>query len=176
MGRLARLFSKPVVRNSALDGFVDSLLQTFENSRPGLTGEMLQEGEVEAFFRDLYENEVRSLRDKIEHLGHLSAEEREELFQRVDDRIRRVVLPAYSRLTSGFTTRERNDFYLAPESAARRRAARLGSRGRRARRLRRGGALHPALVEGVGAGLRHRRTRLPDAPPLLRAAALPAPS
>jgi hypothetical protein len=115
MGRLARLFSKPVVRNSTLEGFVDSLLQTFENSRPGLTGEMLQEGEVEGFFRELYENEVRSLRDKIAHLGHLSAEEREELFQRVDDRIRRVVLPAYARLASGFTPRERNDFYLAPE-------------------------------------------------------------
>jgi hypothetical protein len=115
MGRFSRLFSKPVVRNSALEGFVDSLLQTFENSRPGLTGEMLQEGGVAGFFCELYEKEVGSLRDRIAHLGHLSADEREELFQRVDDRIRRVVLPGYARLASGFTPRERNDFYLAPE-------------------------------------------------------------
>jgi hypothetical protein len=116
VSRLVRLFSKPAVRNSALDGFVDSLLQTFENSRPGLTGEMLAEGEVEGFFRDLYEKELRPLREKIAHLGHLSADEQEELFQRVDDRIRKVVLPAYARLAAGFTPSERNDFYLTPEA------------------------------------------------------------
>jgi hypothetical protein len=115
MGRFARLFSTPVREHQTLEGFVDSLLQTFENSRPGLTGAMLETGEVEGFFREMYEKEVRSLRDKIAHLGHLSAEEREELFQRVDDRIRKVVVPAYARLASAFTPRERNDFYLAPE-------------------------------------------------------------
>lgn len=118
MGRLARLFSKPVVRNSTLEGFVDSLLQSFENSRPGLTGEMLEHGEadVEAFFRELYEKELPALREKVAQLGHLSAEEREQLYQRVDQRIRKVVLPAYARLARGFTPRERNDFYLAPEA------------------------------------------------------------
>jgi len=116
LARLARLFSKPASGRGTLEGFVDLLLQTFENSRPGLTGEMLAEGRVEGFFRELYEKEIRSLREKIAHLGHLSAEEQEELFQRVDERIRRVVLPAYARLASGFTPGERNDFFLTPET------------------------------------------------------------
>ncbi len=116
MGRIARLFSSPVREHQTLEGFVDSLLQTFENSRPGLTPAMLERGGVEAFFAELYELEVRSLREKIAHLTHLSKDEQQELFQRVDDRIRKVVLPAYARLAAGFTPRERNDFYLAPES------------------------------------------------------------
>jgi len=33
----------------------------------------------------------------------------------VDERIRKVVLPAYARLASSFTPRERNDFYLTRE-------------------------------------------------------------
>jgi len=116
MGRLARLFGTPTREHHTLDGFVDSLLQTFENSRLGLTAEMLARGEVEAFFRDLYEKEVRRLRERIAQLTHLSRDEQEELFQRVDERIRKVVLPAYARLASGFTPRERNDFYLTPEA------------------------------------------------------------
>jgi hypothetical protein len=115
MSRLARLFGTPARGHRTLDGFVDSLLQTFENSRPGLTAEMLAKGGVEAFFRDLYEKEVRTLREKIAGLTHLSRGEQEELFQRVDERIRKVVLPAYARLASSFTPRERNDFYLTPE-------------------------------------------------------------
>jgi hypothetical protein len=113
MGRLARLFGTPAWGHRTLDGFLVSLLQTFENSRPGLTTEMLATGGVEAFFRDLYENEVRVLRERIGALTHLSKDEQEELFQRVDERIRRVVVPAYARLASSFTPRERNDFYLA---------------------------------------------------------------
>ena len=115
MGRLARLLGTQTPSRRTLDGFVDSLLQTFENSRPGTTAEMFAKGEVEAFFRDLYEKEVRRLREKVDRLSHLSAEERQELFQRVDERIRKVVLPAYARLATTFTPRERNDFYLAPE-------------------------------------------------------------
>jgi hypothetical protein len=115
MGRLARLLGRPARSHAALDGFVDSLLQTFENSRPGLTSEMLAKGGVEAFFRDLYEKEVPLLRERVGGLVHLSKAEQEELFQRVDERIRKVVLPAYARLASGFTPRERNDFYLTPE-------------------------------------------------------------
>jgi hypothetical protein len=112
MGRLTRLFGTPARDHRTLDGFVDSLLQTFENSRLGLTAEMLGKGEVEAFFRDLYEKEVRRLRERIAQLTHLSGDEQEELFQRVDERIRKVVLPAYARLARSFTPRERNDFYL----------------------------------------------------------------
>jgi hypothetical protein len=115
MGRLARLFGTKAREHRTLDGFVDSLLQTFENSRPGLTAEMLGKGEVEAFFRDLYEKEVRRLREKVSQLTHLSKDEQEELFHRVDERIRKVVLPAYARLASTFTPRERNDFYLTPD-------------------------------------------------------------
>lgn len=115
MGRLARLLGTRTPERRTLDGFVDSLLQTFENSRPGLTAEILAKGEVESFFRDLYDKEIRRLREKVDRLSHLSAEERQELFQRVDERIRKVVLPAYARLAVPFTPRERNDFYLAPE-------------------------------------------------------------
>ena len=42
MGRLARLLGTNAPPRRTLDGFVDSLLQTFENSRPGLTAEMFQ--------------------------------------------------------------------------------------------------------------------------------------
>ena len=115
MGRLARLLGTQTPSRRTLDGFVDSLLQTFENSRPGLTAEMFARGEVESFFRDLYEKEVRRLQEKVDRLSHLSQDERQELFQRVDERIRKVVLPAYARLAAPFTPRERNDFYLAPE-------------------------------------------------------------
>ena len=116
MRRLARLLATPAAEHRSLDGFVDSLLQTFENSRPGLTSEMLEQGEVEPFFRDLYEKEIDGLREKIAQLSHLSEDERQQLFQRVDERIRKVVLPAYARLASGFTPRERNDFYLTKEA------------------------------------------------------------
>jgi hypothetical protein len=100
-----------------LDGFVDSLLQTFENCRPGLSEKTIAEGGAEAFFVDLYEKEVPRLREQIRaSQTHLSESERDELFRRVDERVRKVVLPGYARLTSRFTTRERNDFYLAPEA------------------------------------------------------------
>jgi hypothetical protein len=100
-----------------LDGFVDSLLQTFENCRPGLAEKTIVAGGAEAFFVDLYEKEVPRLREQIRRSeAHLTEAERDELFRRVDERVRKVVLPGYSRLTSAFTTRERNDFYLAPEA------------------------------------------------------------
>ncbi len=115
MGRFVRLFSTPARQHQTLEGFVDSLLQTFENSRPGLTAEMLEKGTVEEFFVELYEKELRSLRERIARLPHLPKDEREELFERVDERIRKVVIPAYARLAASFTPRERNDFYLTPE-------------------------------------------------------------
>jgi hypothetical protein len=100
-----------------LDGFVDSLLQTFENCRPGLSEETIAAGGAEAFFVDLYEKEIPRLRELIRRSQtHLSETERDELFRRVDERVRKVVLPGYARLTSAFTRRERNDFYLAPEA------------------------------------------------------------
>jgi hypothetical protein len=100
-----------------LDGFVDSLLQTFENCRPGLSEETIRTGGTGGFFVELYEKEVPRLKEQIRRTQtHLAEAEREDLFRRVDDRIRKVVLPAYARLTGSFTRRERNDFYLAPEA------------------------------------------------------------
>jgi hypothetical protein len=113
--RLLGLGSAPQRR--MLDGFVDSLLQTFENCRPGLSEQTIAASKTQAFFEDLYEKEVPRLREQIRRTQtHLSDAEREDLFRRVDDRIRRVVLPGYARLTGPFTRRERNDFYLAPDA------------------------------------------------------------
>ncbi len=101
-----------------LDGFVDSLLQMFENCRAGLSDEALRSGptRVEGFFLELYEKERARLRDTIEQREqHLSAEARRELYERVDERIRKVVIPAYARLAARFAPRERNDFFLLRE-------------------------------------------------------------
>ncbi len=101
-----------------LGGFVDSLLQMFENCRPGLTDETLRKGPegVERFFLDLYEKERGRLSETIQQQEqHLSAADRRELFERVDERIHKVVVPAYVRVAARFTPRERNDFFLAPE-------------------------------------------------------------
>jgi hypothetical protein len=102
----------------ALDGFVDSLLQSFENCRPGLSDELLgARGEApEAFFTGLYEKEIPRLKDIIRHEESLlEAPAWEAFFRQVDDLIRKVVIPAYVRLAVRFTPRERNAFYLAPE-------------------------------------------------------------
>jgi hypothetical protein len=101
-----------------LEGFLDSLLQSFENCRPGLSDELLgAEGESpEAFFTSLYVKEIPRLRDTIRREESLLGRgAQEEVFQKVDDLIRKVVIPAYVRLAVRFTPRERNAFYLAPE-------------------------------------------------------------
>ena len=111
------LGGKPRV-GGMLGGFVDSLLQSFENFRAGLSDDTLKAGETatQTFFLELYEKEVSRLRDTIRLLEiGMSDATREEVFGRVDDLIRRVVVPAYARLARRFTERERNDFYLAPE-------------------------------------------------------------
>jgi hypothetical protein len=102
----------------ALDGFVDSLLQTFENCRPGLSDRLEGAGgeSPEEFFTGLYEKEIPRLRDVIGREDSLlDAAAKAELFRNVDDLIRKVVVPAYIRLAARFTPRERNAFYLAPE-------------------------------------------------------------
>jgi hypothetical protein len=117
--RLLRLFA-PVGPRPArmLDGFVDSLLQTYENCRAGLTDETLLAGSkgVFAFFSALYDKERPRLREIVRiHEMALSDRAREELFAGVDEHVRNVVIPAYVRLAGRFTARERNDFYLTPE-------------------------------------------------------------
>lgn len=97
-----------------LDGFVDSLVQKLENCRPGLADDLLAKGppEVEAWADSLYAEEVPRLRDAIRtEEPHLTREAREELFRKVDDLVRKVVLPGWVRLASRFTPRERNGFY-----------------------------------------------------------------
>jgi hypothetical protein len=101
-----------------LDGFIDALLQSFENCRAGLTDETLRTAGpgVSAFFLALYEKERPRLRQIVEvHEMALSDPAREKLFTGVDDLVRGVVIPAYVRLAGRFTPRERNDFFLAHE-------------------------------------------------------------
>jgi hypothetical protein len=98
-----------------LDGFVDSLVQSFENSRAGLSEAMIKRGEVEAFVREIYERELPRLKEAVLRDALLTSTERDEMFGRVDEHVRKVVLPAYARLAERFTPAERNDFYLLPE-------------------------------------------------------------
>lgn len=104
--------------SGALDGFVDALLQKFENCRPGIHDDQTgPSGETpEAFFGRLYDEEVPRLKDQIRiEEPQLSSGERSLVFAKVDGMIRSVVLPAYVRLSSRFTLRERNGFYVAPD-------------------------------------------------------------
>lgn len=100
-----------------LDGFVDNLLQTFENCRAGLADGTLANdpSAVQAFFEDLYQKEVPRLREAIALQDPTQpAPAREALFAKVDELLRKVVIPAYARTVAPFTLRERNDFYLTP--------------------------------------------------------------
>jgi hypothetical protein len=115
---LLGLFGGKARGGGMLDGFVDSLLQSFENFRAGLSDEALKAGDTaaQAFFLEQYEKELPRLRDTIRLLEiGASDETRQEAFRRIDELIRRVVVPAYARLATRFTRRERNDFYLVPE-------------------------------------------------------------
>jgi hypothetical protein len=102
---------------SPLGTFIDRLLQTFEDRRPGLTDESLRLGDraCERFFTEVYEKEQPRLKELIGGQEHLSAEARDALCTEVDRLIRTVVVPAYVRLTARFTPRERNDFYVVRE-------------------------------------------------------------
>lgn len=100
-----------------LGGFVDSLLQSFENRRAGLSNEKARAGGpgLEAYFLEFYEEEVPRLRETIavQELA-LSDNVRDELFHKVDDLIRKVAIPAYARAAGPFSLGERNDFYVTP--------------------------------------------------------------
>jgi hypothetical protein len=101
-----------------LDSFVDSLVQKLENCRVGLSDETLARGpsEVEAWALALYEEELPRLRDTIRlEESLLTREAREELFRKVDDLVRKVVVPGWVRLAARFTQRERNGFYTIAE-------------------------------------------------------------
>jgi hypothetical protein len=100
-----------------LDGFADSLVQTFENCRSGLSDEALRNRavDVEPFFRALYEKERPRLRELVRlQDAHLSEAARQDLLGQIEARIQDVLIPAYARLAQRFTVRERNDFYGTP--------------------------------------------------------------
>lgn len=101
----------------ALIGYVDSLIQTFENCRAGLSDHTIAGGEdaAEHYFLDLYNKELPRLQSSIQlHEGYMPAETRARFFDEVCTLLRKVVIPAYVRLALHFTKRERNDFYLVP--------------------------------------------------------------
>lgn len=99
----------------ALDGFVDSLVQSFENCRGGLGDEAIRAGQVEAYFRARYEPERSRLADVLRLENPLLDDAgRAALFERIDRLMVEVVIPAYVRPAGAYTVRERNDFYHAP--------------------------------------------------------------
>lgn len=112
-------FVTPAIQGKARphSGPIDSLLQTFENCRPGLSDETIQ-GDKEGanhYFLELYEKEQPRFINMINvQEGFLSSGARQKLFTEVDALVRKVVIPAYVRLATSFTPRERNNFYLLP--------------------------------------------------------------
>jgi len=105
------------LRTHVLGGFLDSLLQGFENCRVGLSDETLRSGEGVAvpFFLDLYEKEIPRLEETVRLFETgLPEPVQRDILAKVDELVRKVVVPAYVRLARRFTLRERNDFYLLP--------------------------------------------------------------
>ena len=99
-------------------GFFDSLLQTFENCRPGLGDGVLGDSAAggEKYFLELYEKQLPRLREEIRARDfHLSSAMQAEIERDADALARQVVIPAYVRVATRFTRRERNDFFIAPE-------------------------------------------------------------
>src|SRR5262245_2345964 len=115
-----RLFGLPrggAPTSGMLGGFVDSLLQAFENRRAALADDPHGPGDAQALFADLYEKEAPRLREAVAlYEASLPAGGQQVLAARADELMRRVVVPAYARLASPFTRRERNDFYLVPDA------------------------------------------------------------
>ncbi|MCI0614977.1 hypothetical protein L0244_18460 [bacterium] len=97
---------------------IDSLLQSFENCRPGLSDEKIHgnKEEVSKFFVDIYEKELPRLVNTLKvQESFMLNEAREKFFAEIDSLIRTIVIPAYIRLATSYTPRERNDFYLVPQ-------------------------------------------------------------
>jgi hypothetical protein len=102
-----------------LSGFFDTLLQGFENRRAGLSDEKARSHgrDLESYFLELYAEEEPRLAEIVatESLA-LPDSVRAELLRKVDQLIRKVVIPAYARAAGPFTLAERNDFFLSPRS------------------------------------------------------------
>jgi len=99
----------------ALDGFVDSLVQSFENCRDGLSDDAIRRGEARAYFLARYEPERARLSDVLRLENPLLEEAAlSALFERVDRLMRDVLIPGYVRLSASYTGAERNGFYDTP--------------------------------------------------------------
>jgi hypothetical protein len=92
---------------------MDSLVQTFENCRHGLPDEAVAGGTdaVAAYFSSIYEKESPRLREAVQQF--VPASSADGLWREIDGLVRTVVIPAYSRLATKYTPRERNDFHFA---------------------------------------------------------------
>jgi hypothetical protein len=102
-----------------LGGFIDSLLQSFENRRVGLSDATAGAGgaALERYFLEVYEAEAPRLREIVQHQElALGDGDREAFYAQVDSLVRKVVVPAYARAAGAFTLRERNDFYATREA------------------------------------------------------------
>ncbi|HEX6737284.1 MAG TPA: hypothetical protein VF310_03320 [Vicinamibacteria bacterium] len=116
--RLLRLGGAAAQGESRAGGFVDSLLQSFENRRAGLPDEAARPGSAAAlrFFANVYETEAPRVSQALQlPEGSLPEPARAALGEQADTLIREVVIPAYARLAAPFTGRERNGFYLVRE-------------------------------------------------------------
>ena len=101
---------------SALGGFVDSLIQTFENRRSGLP-DQATESQATAFFTEIYDKELPRLAEMVGVVvPGLSRSKAEAFYKEVDHLIRQVVIAGYVRHAVHFTPRERNHFYLVKEN------------------------------------------------------------
>jgi hypothetical protein len=95
--------------------WADRLLQGFEDRRAGLP-EPLSEKGTERFFSTYLEEQLPQMREGLAlQTEGLAPEAREALTRESESLARAVLLPAYVRLATRFTGRERNDFYLLPE-------------------------------------------------------------
>jgi hypothetical protein len=95
--------------------WADRLLQGFEDRRAGLP-EPLGEAAVTRFFGAYLEEQLPQMRESLAlQTEGLAPEAREALVKELENLSRGVLLPAYVRLATHFTRRERNDFYLVSE-------------------------------------------------------------
>src|SRR5690349_4411235 len=98
------------VPTSALGKLIDELLQSFEDHRHGLPDAVVQQGEAAtaSFFGEVYDREHKRVADAIAmYQPHLVDEARAAFVREVDSVVKTVVIPAYARLTTRFTARER---------------------------------------------------------------------
>src|SRR5260370_38296741 len=96
MAMKPRLLRRQRASLSFLGGVLDSLLQTFENCRPGLTDDILRWGEsaVKKYFAEIYEQEWPRLKESVcSAKPHLTGPTAEAFLAELDGLCRRAVIP-----------------------------------------------------------------------------------